>query len=1207
MPRTELAPGITVTSQWVGDDYRLTVEVDKQLLSGVCFMPTTSKAMQVAAACDAEGQGTRTAKLVVFPGESKTVLYTPEPGAEVNSFSCSTTWHSVDLPASRLDPVLAENKDRILKELAASVKAGLSKDSLPVADVAKMSRTSSTFFTDDEFRPGPHLQVVEDQSKTLWKRVRDIFGAKTPRVLGGISPKDISQGKLGNCWLLSAISCLAERPERVLKLFSGVQVDGDGVPDVPLSSIFEVTLFHMCLPRRLRIDDYFPCAISSGEPMYAKNTKDALWVMVCEKAFAKMYGSYRALQSGRSCEAFQDLTGCPVQLRSFSDVRPGTAKADELWKDFVQYCKDDFLLALSTAGKDIWSQRGETPPSENPGLVTGHAYALLRATELKSGERLVQIRNPWGDFEWKGKWSDSSSVWTPEIERELGITTSERVCEDGMFWMAYDDLLRHFFRVSLCDTRPYHLLHWKSSFITDPGKRCQQTIRAPAFELEFRASGEQRVWVGLHQEDARGLGQCEIDLGLTIFRIDGAHPTMITQVLPRVIRDRWHLVNFSGPATLVVFASSRGQIFEKLRTGETMDESEEDTHVPEVVGLFDDAAGVIAPSLELRSALMNIFWRVDRDLDGSLSESECSDFLARCPSAKGMSASEMLSSFDHTEQGLTKDGFVAACMAIAEKRTEAMTVLLAEFGYNEQLRLVYERPFVLTVHASLEKPGLLLWPADRSHARSYTCSFSPKRPSHVIDPFKEEHSAASASHVIGPLKEEHLAASASLSKGAAAFAAAVSAAGKAAIPTVVTTAAVPPFPSGFHSLRDREPEKVSLKVGDLVRLRPSLGNLVFGWGRSRHGEVGRIRSVGSERVVVDFASHSGFRCAPFEVQQAQWLEIGDVVRVKASIKEPEFGWGSVRPGDTGVVLEVSDQANQARIRFGRHGWFLAKVDELEWVLDESDPVQFSKNDCVRLATNCLHPREGEGRAQRGQMGVITEVQDDGDLVIDWPTHKGWFGHPSDVEPLQRFRVGDHVELLNSVGSHDKGTVGVILFEDRKHSSFVVHCGPDGIVSASCSSWSRTSKELPDQDILHLCGIVPGMMVRFQSESFARSQGLDNDQVGIVTKAVFDESDKVWNLTVCFPGDPKWTGPVSHVRVVSRRACKGDYVVLTPTLQAPALGWGEHGPVKHGTVGRVKEVTEAEYKGGKHRALRVEFGGDSYLLLSGEVVISPVMP
>lgn len=54
---------------------------------------------------------------------------------------------------------------------------------------------------------------------------------------------------------------------------------------------------------------------------------------------------------------------------------------------------------------------------ERLGLVGNHSYGLLDAREVQledgSIEKLVKLRNPWGDFEWKGDWGDDSELWTP--------------------------------------------------------------------------------------------------------------------------------------------------------------------------------------------------------------------------------------------------------------------------------------------------------------------------------------------------------------------------------------------------------------------------------------------------------------------------------------------------------------------------------------------------------------------------------------------------------------------------------------------------------------------------------------------------------------------------------------------------------------------------------------------------------------------------
>jgi hypothetical protein len=748
MPKTKvLTPGVTVTCEWRRYDYAFMISVDRDVAARISFTVNSKCNMIVDSSCDAQGKGTQSGTVVVSPGDRKTVVLCPGPGASGGRFKYSTSWTCLDLatcptPSSSSEPSPVGSMAMIAKEITASVAAGLANDSLSWSEVLQRGRERRTLFTDDEFRPGPHLQHVAHQSQTHWKRVKDILGTKPMQVLGRIGPNDVTQGQLGDCWLLASFSCLAERPERITKLFSGVTFDSDGIPDVPLSSCYEVNLFTMGLPHRVRIDDYFPCRISSGSPFYASSITNALWVMILEKAFAKMYGSYRALASGWQYEAFHDLTGYPAQKWQLDVLRANRSSADLTWKRLCRYSKENFMMSLSTEGTDKWTEHG-MDPKEDAGLVAGHAYSLLSATELKDGRRLVQIRNPWGRFEWKGDWSDSSSTWTPEVERELGLTREQRLSEDGSFWMTYDDLLHHFRDVCFCDTRPLHRLHWKSSFLVDPGSDCRETIRAPAFELKFETTGPHHLWIGIHQEDGRGLGQNEIDIGVSCFQFSNSMWKYPQKKVPKVARDQWLELEFSFSGSFAVFATSTGQVLEKLRLGEEEDECESDKYIPEVPSLFDDTPGTIGPSLALRKALMNIFWRMDLDHDDHLSEAECSIFLARCSCSKEMDTHELLAKFDSTPMGLTKDGFVSACLSMTGATEETMLALLACFGFNDELRLINERPFVLTVHSLAEKPKLFIWPAQHSHTQMFKqYKIESGRPSVVIDPSTYESPAS---------------------------------------------------------------------------------------------------------------------------------------------------------------------------------------------------------------------------------------------------------------------------------------------------------------------------------------------------------------------------------------------------------------------------------------------------------------------------------
>ena len=65
-----------------------------------------------------------------------------------------------------------------------------------------------------------------------------------------IEPGDIRQGALGNCYFLSAISSLAEYPERIKKVFLTDYTNAPGVYAVELCVNGEM--------RNVVVDDFFP-------------------------------------------------------------------------------------------------------------------------------------------------------------------------------------------------------------------------------------------------------------------------------------------------------------------------------------------------------------------------------------------------------------------------------------------------------------------------------------------------------------------------------------------------------------------------------------------------------------------------------------------------------------------------------------------------------------------------------------------------------------------------------------------------------------------------------------------------------------------------------------------------------------------------------------------------------------------------------------
>ena len=62
----------------------------------------------------------------------------------------------------------------------------------------------------------------------------------------------------------------------------------------------------------MTIDDHFPADAATRQPVFSRANGNEIWVLLLEKAFAKLHQSYYALVGGDASEALIDLTGAPL-------------------------------------------------------------------------------------------------------------------------------------------------------------------------------------------------------------------------------------------------------------------------------------------------------------------------------------------------------------------------------------------------------------------------------------------------------------------------------------------------------------------------------------------------------------------------------------------------------------------------------------------------------------------------------------------------------------------------------------------------------------------------------------------------------------------------------------------------------------------------------------------------------------------------------
>ena len=126
---------------------------------------------------------------------------------------------------------------------------------------------------------------------------------------GDPGPNDIKQGRCGDCYFLASLSALAEYPERIKRIFLTQTINEAGC--------YAVQLYINGERRTVVVDDYFPYDSETetwafSQPSRVDNTRlSEIWVLVLEKAWAKVFGSYQRIEGGSAGEALYPLTGSP--------------------------------------------------------------------------------------------------------------------------------------------------------------------------------------------------------------------------------------------------------------------------------------------------------------------------------------------------------------------------------------------------------------------------------------------------------------------------------------------------------------------------------------------------------------------------------------------------------------------------------------------------------------------------------------------------------------------------------------------------------------------------------------------------------------------------------------------------------------------------------------------------------------------------------
>ncbi|KAF7709047.1 calpain-8-like [Silurus meridionalis] len=293
-------------------------------------------------------------------------------------------------------------------------------------------------FVDDKFPAdrrsiGSGLLPLQTAAKVVWKRPSELV--ENPcLIVDGESRFDYSQGDLGNCWFLAAIGAITFQKDIMDQV-------------VPVDQSFEkdyAGIFHFRFYRNgqwvdVVVDDQLPTI--NGKLIFVHcKTCNEFWPALLEKAYAKVCGSYAALNGGFISDGLHDFTG--GTYKTFELMKA----SDNLWDLMEQAVK---RRAVMGCGTPLGATSANTVLPN--GIVEGHAYTISGVTKVKVQNKvvkLVRLLNPWGKGEWKGDWSDKSPLWKQVSKQDRETWLEDK--NNGEFWMSMEDFCKSYDELDIC-------------------------------------------------------------------------------------------------------------------------------------------------------------------------------------------------------------------------------------------------------------------------------------------------------------------------------------------------------------------------------------------------------------------------------------------------------------------------------------------------------------------------------------------------------------------------------------------------------------------------------------------------------------------------------------------------------------------------------------------------------------------------------------
>ncbi len=527
-------------------------------------------------------------------------------------------------------------------------------------------------FIDYEFPPNnssmkskKYINSIEEAIH--WKRPENFIllnnekNIESKIIIENPEPNDIIQESLDDNNFISSISCIAEKSNLIKRLFISENISKHGI-----------YLIKLCIKGKWKtiiIDDFFPC-FPNGNPIVSHSPSNEIWVLLLEKALAKIYGSYYDLHNIKIADFFILLTGCPSFLFLKDEFY-------DIYNKIYDYVINKNYLVMGIKRIDD----NEIEDNDyNSMFIPNIGYTILNIKD-KGDKKFFLLR--------KILYSSEQQVLIDDHQNNLfdNYPDLKEISIPGTIILDFEDFIKEFSYINICYARNWEEIRMKGKFILTNSNN--YNIISNNFYY-FEIEKDSNIIISLFQDEDSNKDidsrKPIMDISLSVFKYDNNtseifHIQTIDFSLTPSIQIELNLPSGS----YIIFPRTSGCFIGKNNNNKT--------NLQDIDGSLSDI---------FINVIKDIFEKYDINQNNILSYKEFNSLMVDMTNNKigEIEFNNLIRKYDFNRSGLTEKNLIKYFEISFLNGEKKIREWLKNLGYNNDLYCNKSRNFMVTIHSN---------------------------------------------------------------------------------------------------------------------------------------------------------------------------------------------------------------------------------------------------------------------------------------------------------------------------------------------------------------------------------------------------------------------------------------------------------------------------------------------------------------------------